>query len=89
MKHEERQILAHTLGAQPRYRKKDWGFRNRFLAGVGSDDFKHCESLVNQGMMIKRSGWRDDEAYFAATKEGAIAVGFKQYQLRGKEFPSN
>lgn len=84
--HEQRQLLTHTLGASDRYAKRDWGFRNYFTTEEGCDDVEPLRNLVSLGLMIERKRFGD--LVFSATKRGAIAVGFKRYQLAGKSFPS-
>lgn len=79
---KQKQLLQHMLGADSRYMKKQWGFRNCFCA---SDD-KNCpdrlelEKLEKQGLV--KSGDRLGSKMFWATKDGALAIGFKPYQLR-------
>lgn len=82
---EEREVLTHMLGADSRYKKRQWGFRNHFVASPGHHDFKALESLeakelVKRGTILKST-------VFWATKAGAIAIGFKAYQLRKTDFP--
>ena len=79
---KQKELLQHTLGADSRYKKKKWGFRNHFC----SSDNKNCpdrlelEKLEKAGLV--RSGERMGSKVFWATKEGALAIGFKPYQLR-------
>ena len=80
------QLLQHTLGAGSRYKKKDWGFRNRFYASNGSDDYSELVNLEGDGYVVSSSGGDSDHTYFEATIEGAKAVGFKSYQLKKLRF---
>ena len=77
---KQRELLQHTLGADSRYSKKQWGFRNRFCADQGHSDYKDLIFLVDAGLMVKAK--RLGQNFFFASKQGAIAIGFKPYQLR-------
>ena len=79
-------LLRHMLGADSRYLKKEWGFRNYFCAD-NSDECPDNVELIkmeSQGMVI--SCKRQEETIYFATKEGALAIGFKPYQLRKVNF---
>ena len=41
--------LKHMLGADSRYKKRDWGFRNRFCAG--GDDVASMKRLESNGLV--------------------------------------
>lgn len=82
----QRQLLAHTLGATDRIMKKDWGYRNYFSTEEWCDDLKELRDLVKKGYMVERKKF--GELVFSATRKGALAVGFKNYQLAGKRFPA-
>lgn len=77
----ERQLLQHMLGADSRYMKKEWGFRNRYCAS----DYPECkdrlalEAMEERGL-VKSGVWLGNKT-FRATKLGALAIGFKPYQL--------
>ena len=80
---KQKNILRHMLGADSRYLKKQWGFRNHYCAG----DNKECPNRLALDEMeingLVKSGERMGNKTYWATREGAIAVGFKQYQLQG------
>ena len=81
IKAEHKQLLQHMLGADERYKKKDWGFRNHFCSTLGNKDDANLVEMVKLGYVLLNypsSNYR----YFHATKAGAIAIGFKPYQLR-------
>ena len=81
---KQKELLQHTLGADSRYKKKDWGFRNHFCAGdEGDPDRVELEKMEKAGLVT--SGMKFDYKTFWATKEGAIAIGFKPAQLRNAE----
>ena len=77
---KQEELLRHMLGADSRYMKKQWGFRNHYCAGdEGCSDRVELEKLEKDGLVT--SGQRFGYKTFWATKEGAIAIGFKKYQL--------
>jgi len=78
-----KQKLEHMLGADPRYKKKQWGFRNHYCAGPQDTDL---EEMVELGL-VKRIEYNSemigkDSKMYHATKKGALAIGFKIYQLK-------
>lgn len=52
MSKKERHILQHALGISNGGKE----YRNHFVAGEGSTDYPHCESLVEKGYMTRRDG---------------------------------
>ncbi len=83
----QKQLLQHMLGADGRYPKNRWGFRNHFCASNNPEckDRLDLEALEKEGFV--KSGERLDFKTFWATRKGALAIGFKPYQLRNTEFP--
>ena len=77
---KQKKILQHMLGADERYLKKEWGFRNHYTLEYGSDGFDDLTEMENLGL-VKR-GNRLDSVVFWATKQGALEIGFKPAQLR-------
>ena len=77
-KHEE--LLRHMLGADSRYKKKQWGFRNHFCAGEGHLDLPFLREMEQIGLVKSREFM--NEIFFSATKKGALEIGFKPYQFR-------
>jgi len=73
------QNLKHMLGADSRYKKSQWGFRNRFAAG--GDDIASMERLEAAGLVreIKSSIFSD--RFFVATVEGCKHLGFNKKQI--------
>ena len=82
---EQKELLRHMLGADYRYKKRHWGFRNYFCSADGdnNDDRLNLEKMELDGLV--KSGHRLGYKMFFATKEGAIEVGFKPYQLRNTD----
>ena len=83
---QQEQILRHMLGADERYKKKQWGFRNRFCSSNGHQDQKTLEKLRDMGLVVSNK-MQGDTQYFFATRAGAKAIGFKPYQMRNTDFP--
>tara|TARA_R110000737_G_scaffold328612_1_gene343369 strand:- start:484 stop:765 length:282 start_codon:yes stop_codon:yes gene_type:complete len=76
--------LQHMLGADSRYKKRQWGFRNNYMAG--GLDFKEMDKMVDDGYLSAgRIRTRPEDLYkcryYFATIKGAKAIGFKKYQL--------
>ncbi len=68
---KERHIIKHSLGLTT---AKD-SYRNYFNPGEDSDDFKCCENLYKNGLMIKRSlTWAPGYLYHV-TELGKQAIG--------------
>ena len=82
---KQEQLLRHMLGADERYAKKKWGFRNYYCAS----DNPNCKSRIELEKMetlgLVTSGELMGYKTFWATKEGAVAIGFKPYQLRNAD----
>ena len=77
---KQKQLLQHMLGADERYLKKEWGFRNRFVSSEGNKD--HAELLEMEKMGLVKSCNMLGYIIFFATKQGALEIGFKPAQLR-------
>lgn len=69
---EEMEILRHMLGVGSHIRKKDWGSRNYFNAGIGHSDMPTLHRLIDKGLVI--GGLPE---YFHATDAGYAAIGLK------------
>ena len=78
---KQKELLQHTLGADGRYMKKQWGFRNHFCSTEGNKDHDELLEMEKLGLVtIGAFGFHC--ITFFATKQGAIEIGFKKYQLR-------
>lgn len=78
---KQKELLQHTLGADSRYKKKDWGFRNHFCASsTENPDRQELDKMEALGLVA--SGVRFDYTTFWATKAGAEAIGFNRVQLK-------
>lgn len=77
---KHKQILQHMLGADERYLKKEWGFRNHYTASEGHQSYNELLEMEKLGLV--RSGNKFENTVFWATKQGALEIGFKPAQLR-------
>lgn len=77
----QRKLLQHMLGADSRYLKKDWGFRNHFSpdSNPNHEDRRDLMAMTWDGL-VKSSNTHS--LVFWATRKGALAIGFKDYQLK-------
>lgn len=77
-----KELLQHMLGADERYKKKQWGFRNHYCSVGHGEEHSMLLDMEKKGLVYR--GRKVDEGYqfFRATTEGAKAIGFKPYQLR-------
>ena len=81
---KQRELLQHMLGADERYKKKQWGFRNYFCCGNDKHgDYEELKKMELVGLVV-RGVWLE-QIFFSATLKGAIAIGFKKYQLKKLE----
>jgi hypothetical protein len=82
---KQKRLLQHMLGADSRYKKKQWGFRNRFCAG---DDDSHPDNVELNDLQDKglvKSYMKFGYKTFYATKEGAEQIGFGKAELKRAE----
>jgi len=79
---EMKHLLKHMLGADSRYLKRQWGFRNHYCTTEGSTSDPIMRKMVALKLAIrsKRELFGGQRVYHA-TRLGAIAIGFKAYQL--------
>jgi hypothetical protein len=73
--------LKHMLGATSHTLKKNWGYRNRFMAG--GNDLASMERLQKQGLVRrinKNTSIFPDPAY-VATEEGCKHLRFNKKQI--------
>ena len=82
---KQKSLLRHMLGADSRYLKKHWGFRNHYCAGDNKTcpDRLELEKMESNGLV--KSGKRLGNKTFWATRKGAVEIGFKPYQLRNTD----
>lgn len=88
----ERQLeyLKHMLGAQKRYSKKTWGFRNHFCTGKKCDHYADMKNLERLGLVRCGGGDPDiygDSIFFFATEAGCLLAGLTK--KRTKEVLTN
>ena len=70
--------LKHMLGADSRYKKSQWGFRNRFCAG--GDDVLSMKRLEEGGFVREIKSTMFDDFYIA-TEAGCKHIGFNKKQI--------
>tara|TARA_Y100000588_G_C14085006_1_gene851830 strand:- start:758 stop:1033 length:276 start_codon:yes stop_codon:yes gene_type:complete len=72
--------LKHMLGADSRYKKSQWGFRNRFAAD--GSDVESMRRLEKAGLVreVKSSIFVSDYL-FVATEAGCKKLGFNKKQI--------
>jgi hypothetical protein len=73
LSNKELHILQHTLGLDYKTRP----FRNYFITGKGTDDYKYCESLVLKGLMNKYKNTfneLEEEYIYTVTEKGKDAI---------------
>lgn len=76
---EDMDNLRHMLGADDRYGRSSWGFRNYFAAEPNTEDDHSMQRLLAAGY-VKTSGTRHSLIYYHATPEGCEALGFTKAQ---------
>jgi len=79
---KQKELLQHMLGADSRYKKNQWGYRNHYCAGDNPQDPDRLELEKMETEGLVKSGERLGNKTFWATKAGAIEIGFKPYQIR-------
>lgn len=69
--------LRHMLGVSEKHPK---GYRNYFVASVGSEDWASMERLRISGWVVRHDRYAtgDQNACYHATLEGARAVGLRE-----------
>lgn len=83
---DRKELLQHMLGADSRYLKKQWGFRNHFCANksLNDPDTAELDAMEKDGLVKSFEG--EEYRIFKATEKGALLIGFKPYQLRKTKF---
>jgi hypothetical protein len=76
---QDTENLKHMLGADSRYMKKDWGFRNRFSAG--GDDITSMERLEKNELVRKIAHTLYGDHLYVATEKGCKHLGFNKKQI--------
>lgn len=67
--------LRHMVGAEPRYKKSQWGFRNHFCAAVEGEDIKVLRAMESAGLVHSGMTINDGrDQYFHITYEGCRAI---------------
>jgi len=71
--------MKHMTGCDPRYPKKNWGFRNHFVPG--GKDIESMERLEKAGYVVRGRVCAETN-YFHATETGCKAIGMTPAQIK-------
>ncbi len=79
--------LTHMLGAGKEVKKSCHGYRNRFCAAIGGDDYKIMKlmekaGLVTVGSEINYRTSNNTAQFFHATLEGCKAIGLSKAAIK-------
>lgn len=77
----QRKLLQHTLGARPDQNKRNYGYRNHFLASAGSKDFAEFIAMESAGL-VESGPMTNGHQYFRATVEGCKAIGLGKAAIK-------
>lgn len=72
--------LKHMLGADFRYKKSQWGFRNHYCSGKHGDAYNSMQRLLKAGYVIEGIN-QETNIFYHATEEGCKAIGFNKKQI--------
>ena len=78
---KQRKLLQHTLGASPHQNKRNYGYRNHFLASAGSSDFAEFVAMESAGL-AESGPLTNGRQYFRATVEGCKAIGLGKAAIK-------
>lgn len=73
--------LRHMLGADSRYKKSQWGFRNHYCSSLSGNDYESMIRMEKQGL-VKRGIQQENSIFFHAKEEGCKAIGFNSRQIK-------
>ncbi len=77
----QKKFLKSALGAHPHVPKKDWGYRNHFCAGVGSQDQADLDIMVSMGLFKTGTTINNNQSvFYHATVAGMDAIGLTPEQ---------
>ncbi len=78
-----RDLLQHTVGARPDQKKSTHGFRNKFCASVGSENWLEFVAMVDAGLVTTGPTINEGrQQFFFATVEGCKAIGLKPAAIK-------
>jgi hypothetical protein len=72
-------ILRHTTGSIGL--RKDWGYRNRFIANINGGDYLILKQMEKLGL-VKQAYINGSNIHFEATAEGMRAIGFNEAEIQ-------
>jgi len=74
--------LRHMTGSDSRYKKSEWGFRNRFVCEEEGKDYQSMVRLKESGLIkMAYSDMFKAHSCFA-TEKGLKAIGFNSQQIK-------
>ena len=79
----QKRLLQRVLVAQRRFPRRGWRLRNKLHHSIlYGDDREHILAMAQAGLVVcdRACEW------FSATKKGALAIGFKPYQIKKLNF---
>jgi hypothetical protein len=81
MNERQRELARHALGFP---NKKNLSYRNHFCIGVGGDGYTDWESLVSQGLAVKRTSklYGGDDMFHLTLKGALMARDTKEHLSR-------
>ena len=79
--HEDLDNLKHMTGCDPRYKKRQWGFRNHYCASKSGKDQESMQRLLSAGYVVQGVE-QERSIFFHATEAGCKAIGMKPAQIR-------
>lgn len=77
---KQKEILQHCLGADSRYKKKEWGFRNFYMASKAHVNFRELKKMTKLGMLTHHFVIGMGDIY-SATELGCRLLGFTKVQI--------
>lgn len=78
----EIETLRHMLGAEGRYAKCDWGFRNYYCAEASDKKtLARLDAIVAKGYAVKGRPASHNQYYYA-TKQTAEFLGLKKKRIK-------
>ena len=79
--HEDLDNLKHMTGCDPKYKKRQWGFRNHYCASKSGKDQESMQRLLSVGYVVQGVE-QERSIFFHATEAGCKAIGMKPAQIK-------
>lgn len=79
----QKKILRHMLGAGRDVARRNWGYRNRYCASVGTQPEADLTEMVKIGLVARGDLMNDDkQVMFYATVAGCCAIGLSDAAIK-------